>query len=130
MNAQFNSIFFGQFIIITQESYIQFMITGILFFNIPPDLNKYIKENYETQWQNYYAIAVFVLVFSFIVAPIVAVVIIFLPYKTLKRSFCKARFGVLYEDLKIRKSLNKLYPLMFFVRRIIMVLVTIIADYA
>lgn len=130
MNNQFNSIFFGQFIIITMESYIQFLITGVLFFNIPEDLNNYIKTHHENQHKNYQIIAIIILVFSLVVAPITAIIILVIPYKTLRRSFCKTRFGVLFEDLKIRKPANKLYPLIFFCRRIVMVLVTIMVDYS
>lgn len=96
VNNQFNSIFFGQFIIMTQESYIQFMISGILFFNIPDDLKQYIQENDRSSWRTYYGVSVLILVFSFIVAPLVALAVILVPYKTLRRSFCKTRFGVLF----------------------------------
>lgn len=35
-------MFFGTLIVITQESYIQFMITGFLFYQIPGDLAEFL----------------------------------------------------------------------------------------
>lgn len=69
------------------------------------------------------------LLLTFGVAPILAIVIGLMPYKTLRRSFCKTRFGVLYEEIKIRKNINKIYPLIFFLRRIIIVVVTVLVEY-
>lgn len=105
------------------------MIAAILFFNIPEDLGEYISTNYASQWQNYWILSVFLIVVSFVVAPIMGLIIFFLPYKTLRKGFWKLRFGVLFEDLDIKNPATKIYPFLFFMRRITLIAVTILLKY-
>lgn len=70
-----------------------------------------------------------IIVVSCVIIPILSLCVWFLPYKTLKRGFFRRRFGVLYEEIKFKKQINRCIPTLFFGRRIIILLVALIFEY-
>lgn len=43
MNRQFDKFYFGVFLSAVKESYIQVLLAGVLFFNMPVDLEDNLK---------------------------------------------------------------------------------------
>lgn len=65
---------------------------------------------------------------SFVVAPILGLMVFLLPKSTLSQKFFRTRFGVMLEGLKVRERFN-IYPLLFFLRRMALVIVTVLVAY-
>lgn len=79
------------------------IISAVLFFNAPEDLQEYLHKNLYSEYRNNTIMCIGILGISCVCIPILCVTIWAMPYKSLKRGFCRKRFGVLYEEIKFKK---------------------------
>ena len=116
---QANNAFFGEFLVIFVEGFIEFMIAGILVFDAPetsPDKNGFTL-----------AVGGICFLISNAVIPLLlSYHILTKKLKTFKSEAFIQRYGALYEHVNVSSKFKIAHPLMFILRRMLYIWVAIL----
>lgn len=113
-----NKLYCNPLLLLVQESIIQLMISGLLFYNQP---NALMKISELVNWLSFnsssmFAMLCFILCSMFLT---VSLLVIFLKEETLSKPSVFNRIGHTYQDLDLKRGM--LYLLIYFFRRLVIV---------
>lgn len=120
MNRQFDRFFFGIFLSAVKESYIQVLLAGVLFNNMPVDLENNLKSK-GFEYLHSKGMVWLSLIMTLGVYPFFSLLVFLLGRSTLMHRIPRVRFGVIYEDIDLYKRNYRIYPLIYVLRRIMQV---------
>lgn len=129
VKRQLNSVFFAHLIIILMESYLQMVISCVLFLNLPWDLEESLTTSHPQGYKFNYVFSVGMLTLCVLVLPLLALLTLVLPRGFVSKGWWRKRFGELTRTVRSKPRANRAMALVFFIRRIILVLVTVLLRY-
>lgn len=98
---KFNDYYFEIPLTIIKESYLQLIITGVLFYSMPQELNTTMLSMFGSQNSHNRVVSGLALFLSLAVYPLCTLVIMFLDKKTLNKPKTQKLIGVIYENLEL-----------------------------
>lgn len=120
------SLFFKYILLVTKESYLQLLTAGIVFMYVPKELQDYIKEVAPVQARFDVFISYTFLIVCLGFFPLAGILILVHKPKTLNRTKHMLRWGELWEFTQVEKKVHRVYPLLFILRRIYLVLIALV----
>lgn len=120
LNRQFDKHFFGIFLAAIKEGYLQVMIAGILYINMPKDLVSSKEQGKSWEYYHNNVVVIISLSMTLIIYPLFGLLVLGLRKSILHKRWARLRFGEIYDDIDLNRWSFRAYPLIYALRRMML----------